>query len=126
MAGLTTCGLLKVMIDFMKTNPDMARLTGAFGPFLLAVMCGSGDAASLAFNQAITPLAASLGLDPMNLGSSAAFAGCLGRTMSPVAGCAMVCCALAGIDNPVDLAKRNAPVMITAVIVMTILFFMRG
>lgn len=125
-AGLTTCGLLKVMIDFMKTNPDMARLTGAFGPFLLAVICGSGDAASLAFNQAITPLAASLGLDPMNLGSSAAFAGCLGRTMSPVAGCAMVCCALAGIDNPVDLAKRNAPVMITAVIVMTILFFMRG
>lgn len=122
-AGLTTSGLLKVMIDFMKTNPDMARLTGSFGPFILAVICGSGDAASLAFNQAITPLAATLGLAPMDLGSSAAFAGCLGRTMSPVAGVAMVCCALAGVDNPVDLAKRNAPVMIVAVIVMTVLFF---
>lgn len=125
-AGLTTCGLLKVMIDFMKTNPDLARLTGSFGPFVLAVICGSGDAASLAFNQAITPLAGALGIAPMDLGSSAAFAGCLGRTMSPVAGCAMVCCALAGTDNPVDLAKRNAPVMIVAVTVMTILFFMHS
>ena len=114
------------MIDFMKTNPDLARLTGSFGPFVLAVICGSGDAASLAFNQAITPLAGALGIAPMDLGSSAAFAGCLGRTMSPVAGCAMVCCALAGTDNPVDLAKRNAPVMIVAVTVMTILFFMHS
>ena len=57
----------------------------------------------------------------MNLGSSAAIAGCLGRTMSPIAGAAMVACGLAGVSNPMELAKRNALPMIAGVIVMAIL-----
>ena len=57
----------------------------------------------------------------MNLGSSAAIGGCLGRTMSPIAGAAMVACGLAGLNNPMELAKRNAPAMIAGVIVMAVL-----
>ena len=120
-AGLTTSGLLKAMIDFMSSHPAMAKLTGTMGPFLLAVICGSGDAASVAFNNSVTPHAASFGITPMNLGSSAAIGGCLGRTMSPIAGAAMVACGLAGLNNPMELAKRNAPAMIAGVIVMAVL-----
>jgi C4-dicarboxylate transporter, DcuC family len=125
-AGLTATGLLKAMLDFMAGNPALAKITGSFGPFLLGVICGSGDAASIAFNNAVTPSAASFGIEPLNLGSVAAIGGALGRTMSPIAGAAMVCCGLAGISNPMDLAKRNAPVMLAAVIVMSVLMlFMR-
>lgn len=125
-AGLTSTGLLKTMINFMSTNPAYAKASASFGPFVLAVICGSGDAASVAFNNAVTPHAASFGIDALNLGSSAAIAGCLGRTMSPIAGAAMVCCGLAGISNPMELAKRNAPVMIAAVLVMSaLLMFLR-
>lgn len=120
-AGLTATGLLKAMLSFMSSHPDMAKLTGSFGPFLLGVICGSGDAASVAFNNAVTPNAASFGLDPLNLGSVAAIGGALGRTMSPIAGAAMVACGLAGTNNPMDLAKRNAPAMIAGAIVMSVL-----
>ncbi len=124
-AGIKATGLLKIMIDAMSSNPSIARITGAIGPFLLAVICGSGDAASVAFNQAVTPFAAQFGIAPMDLGGLAAFTGCLGRTMSPIAGCTMVCCGLAGTKDPVALAKRNAPAMIAAMLVTTVLFMMR-
>ena len=120
-AGLTTSGLLKMMIDAMSSHPAMAKLSGTLGPFLLAVICGSGDAASVAFNNSVTPFAASFGITPMNLGSSAAIGGTLGRTMSPIAGAAMVACGLAGLSNPMELAKRNAPAMIAGVVTMYIL-----
>lgn len=55
------------------------------GNIPLAVICGSGDAASVAFNGAVTPFAAQFGMSPLDLGSLAAFAGCLGRTMSSMA-----------------------------------------
>ena len=123
-AGLTSSGLLKAMISFMSSHPDMAKITGTVGPFLLAVIVGSGDAASVAFNNAVTPHAASFGITPMNLGSSAAIGGTLGRTMSPIAGAAMVACGLAGITNPMELAKRNAPAMVSGVITMYILLML--
>ncbi len=124
-AGIRVTGLLKVMIDAMSSNPSIARIAGSIGPFLLAVICGSGDAASVAFNQAVTPFAAQFGMNPMDLGGLAAFTGCLGRTMSPVAGCTMVCCGLAGTKDPVALAKRNAPAMVAAMLVTTAMLMMR-
>lgn len=124
-SGIQVTGLLKVMLEAMASNPAIARITGSIGPFLLAVICGSGDAASVAFNQAVTPFAAQFGIAPMDLGGLAAFTGCLGRTMSPIAGCTMVCCGLAGTSDPVALAKRNAPAMIAAMIATTIMFMLR-
>ncbi len=120
-AGIKTTGLLQVMLDAMGANPSLARVTGAVGPFVLAVVCGSGDAASIAFNTAVTPFAAQFGITPMDLGGMAAFTGCLGRTMSPIAGAALICCGLAGTNDPMALAKRNAPAMILT----AILFMMR-
>lgn len=124
-AGIKATGLLKIMLDAMASNPSIARITGSVGPFLLAVVCGSGDAASVAFNQSVTPHAASFGMIPMDLGGLAAFTGCLGRTMSPIAGCVFVCMGLSGTDDPIAIAKRNAPAMICGMIATTIMFMMR-
>lgn len=124
-AGIKATGLLQMMLDSMAANPSVARITGAVGPFLLAVVCGSGDAASIAFNQSVTPHAASFGIVPMDLGGLAAFTGCLGRTMSPIAGVAFVCMGLTGVKDPMAFTKRNAPAMIAGLVVTTVLFMLR-
>ena len=124
-AGIKATGLLQMMLDSMAANPSVARITGAVGPFLLAIVCGSGDAASIAFNQSVTPHAASFGIVPMDLGGLAAFTGCLGRTMSPIAGVTFVCMGLTGVKDPMAFTKRNAPAMIAGLIVTTVLFMIR-
>jgi C4-dicarboxylate transporter len=105
--GLTAIGLVDALIEIMDGNTNIAKVSGTVGPFLLAVVTGSGDAAAVAFNTAVTAHAPSFGLDPLNLGSVAAATGGLGRTMSPIAGAAIICAGYAGI-NPMELAKRNA------------------
>lgn len=111
--GLNAIGLIKTLVTFMISNPAFAKISAAFGPFLLAVMSGSGDAAAVAFNKAVTVNAAQFGLSPMDMGSAAAITGALGRSMSPVAGGLIICATLAGV-SPIEVAKRNAPGMIVA------------
>ena len=118
--GMKAIGLVTAMTDAMTTHPAIARLSSAFGPFVLAVLCGSGDAASVAFNKAVTVNAALFGLSPMDMGSAVVIGGALGRSMSPIAGGAIICCAFAGI-NPLELAKRNAPGMVIACIAVLVL-----
>jgi len=114
--GMNAIGLIKSLISLMISNPAIAKLSAAFGPFLLGVMSGSGDAAAVAFNKAVTPNAAQFGLLPMDMGSMAAIGAALGRTMSPVAGGLIICATIAGV-SPMEVAKRNATGMIIACIV---------
>jgi hypothetical protein len=100
---------------------ERAKFMADFGPFLLGVIGGSGDAASVAFNTAVTPHAATFGISALNLGSVAAIGGALGRTMSPIAGAAVICCGLAGVKNPMELAKRNALPMFAATVALAIM-----
>lgn len=115
-AGMQLIGLTDALIAAMKNSQSVVKLAGTFGPFVIAVLSGSGDAATLAFNGAITPHAQQFGLEIVQLGSLAQLTGALGRTMSPVAGAAIICAQLAGV-SPVELTKRNAPGMIIAAIV---------
>lgn len=112
-AGMTSLGLVKALTDAMITHPEIAKLSSAYGPFLLAIMSGSGDAAGVAFNKAVTINAAQFGVSPMDMGSMATLGGGLGRAMSPIAGAAVIVAAFAGV-SPMDVAKRNAPGMFIA------------
>jgi DcuC family C4-dicarboxylate transporter len=119
--GMELIGLTAALITAMKSSEAIARLAATFGPFIIAVLGGSGDAATLAFNGAITPHAAQFGFGILPMGSQAFIAGALGRSMSPVAGVAIVCAGLAQV-NPIEMAKRNAgPMIVAAVISMFIL-----
>lgn len=114
--GMKSIGLVSAFIDMLTTTPSIAKLGGTFGPFILGLISGSGDAAAFAFNEAVTPHAAQFGMEVVNMGSVAALAGALGRTMSPLAGAAIVCASIAKV-NPMELAKRNSVGMCIAVIV---------
>ena len=121
-AGLTSLGLVKLFINEMLNNPAIVKLCAAVGPFILAVFVGSGDAATFAFNEAITPHAAEFGMTPVQMGSAATLAGTLGRTMSPIAGATIIVAGIAGV-NPIEVSKRIGLPMIAALIVGMIILF---
>ncbi len=121
-AGMKSMGMINVLIDAMKGSQAVAQFAAAAGPFVMAAVTGSGNAAALAFNGAITPHAADFGLGVIELGSVAQIAAGLGRTMSPVAGAAIICAGLAGI-NPMEIVKRNCVPTIVALTVVAVTMF---
>lgn len=118
-AGLKSTGAIDSAIDFLKHSNEFVRWGATIGPFLMGVITGSGDAAAIAFNTAVTPHAVELGYTHVNLGMGAAIAGAIGRTASPIAGVTIVCAGLAMV-NPIEMVKRTAPGMILAVLYLAL------
>jgi DcuC family C4-dicarboxylate transporter len=119
--GLEAAGVIKALVEGLKSAQSAVPLFGTFGAFLLAVLSGSGDAATIAFNTSVTPHAAQFGMTPTNLGNLAFIGGALGRSMSPVAAGCIIAAGFAGV-SPFEIAKRNAvPMLVAAVAVMLIL-----
>jgi DcuC family C4-dicarboxylate transporter len=112
-SGLNALGAIDAFIAFLKTGGGMVNVTAAYGPFLLAIVSGSADAATIAFNESVTPHAMDFGMQVSQMGSLANVSGALGRTMSPLAGATIICAGL-GRVNPFEIAKRNAPGMLVA------------
>ncbi|MBU3832226.1 MAG: C4-dicarboxylate transporter DcuC, partial [Candidatus Desulfovibrio faecigallinarum] len=105
-AGMKATGVVDAGIELMKTSEDAATLAALLGPWAMAVVCGSGNAATIAFNEAVTVSAPAFGVDVIDMGALATLAGCIGRCMSPIAGVTFVCAGLCGA-NPMELVKRT-------------------
>lgn len=118
-SGLAAMGLISTLIELMDGSQSLAALSGTFGPFIIALISGSGDAASFAFNGAVTPYADQFGMTIMGLGSLAQIAGAIGRAVSPVAGAAIICAGLAKV-SPMEVSKRNFLPCVAAAIVLMI------
>ena len=114
-AGLQATGAVNAFIEFLKGANEFARWGAAFGPFLMALGTGSGEAAIWAFNQSITPEAAHFGMQSHSLGLLAILAGQFGRTASPLAGAIIIVAGMASAD-PLAVAKRLIPGMLVALI----------
>ena len=112
-AGLREAGVVDALSEALKQANEYARVGGALGTWAMAVLMGSGDAATFAFNEAVTPHAAEFGMTISELGNTVMCAAQLGRTMSPIAGVVIL---LAGMSqvSPIDLVKRTAVPMIVA------------
>ena len=118
-AGLKSTGAIDSAIEFLKHSNEFVRWGATIGPFLMGIITGSGDAAAIAFNTAVTPHAVELGYTHVNLGMAAAIAGAIGRTASPIAGVTIVCAGLAMV-SPVEMIKRTAPGMVLAVLFLAL------
>ena len=118
-AGLRATGLIDTFVDILKHSNDIARWGGSLGPWIMGTITGSGDAATMAFNEAVTPHAPEFGMEIKALGALAFLTGALGRTMSPIAG-AMVVVAGIAMANPMDVAKRTALPCTIAVFVLAL------
>lgn len=123
-AGLSAIGAIDSLIGLLKETQSAAPIAAMFGTFLVAVLSGSGDAAALAFNEAVLPHAAQLGMSQTDLGSIAWLGGGLGRSMSPVAAACAIAAGYAGV-SVFEVAKRNAiPTLTAAVVAVVILGFL--
>lgn len=105
-SGMKSIGLTGALVETMQGSQSIAMASAVIGPWLMAVVCGSGNAAALAFNEVITPHAADFGMTVVQLGAVAQVAAGLGRTISPVAGGVIVIASIAGV-NPIDICKRT-------------------
>lgn len=61
-AGLSACGAIDFVIEWLKGEQGYVKFGGTFVPFFMGVVTGSGDAAAMAFNTAVTVHADQLGL----------------------------------------------------------------
>lgn len=113
-AGLRATGLIDACVDALKDSNDIARWGGSLGPWIMGVITGSGDAATLAFNETVTPHAKDFGMTIEGLGGLAFLTGALGRTMSPLAGVTILVSGIAMV-NPIDVIKRTGIPCIIAV-----------
>ena len=120
-AGLDSLGLIDAAISGLIEMPSIAKFGGTFGPMILAMITGSGDAAAFAFNEAVTPSADLLGMETVALGSAVQISGALGRTMSPLAGNLIVLAGLAKVDT-MDIAKKTAIPMLVNVLFLIFFF----
>ncbi len=121
--GMKALGMVDVFLNWLINTPSLAKFGSTLGPFILAILTGTGDAAAFAFNEAVTPFAEQFGMTIANMGTASAVAGAIGRTASPLAGAAIVCAGIAGV-NPLELAKRTMPAMIVALIVLMLVLFL--
>ena len=110
-AGLRACGVIDAFVNYLTHANEVAKLGAALGPYLMAIVTGSGDAATFAFNEAVTPHAAQFGMTIDSLGYLAAISGNFGRLSSPLAGGMIIAAGLAGV-SPFEIVKRTAPVML--------------
>ncbi len=131
--SVATAMLIGVIYTMIVTRVSPADLTKRFfdgmgqgygsilglGPYVLGVMTGSGDAAAFAFNEAVTPHAASFGMTIPDLGYLASVAATFGRVSSPLAAGVIVISGIAGV-SPIEVIKRSAPVQICT---LAFLFF---
>ena len=110
-AGLKAAGVVDMLVEALTSATHLARIGGAYGPYRMGVLTGSGDAAAFAFNEAVTPNAAKFGLQIADLGWLAVICGSFGRLSSPLAGGVILVAGMAGV-NPMEIVKRSAPVML--------------
>ena len=116
-AGLSACGAINFVIEWLKNEQGYVKFGGTFVPFFMGVVTGSGDAAAMAFNTAVTVHADQLGFAQDKLGMAVAISGALGRSASPIAGGCIVCAGLAMV-SPIQIAKRTALSMFLSVCVI--------
>lgn len=118
--GMNAVGLTGALVDLMKNSTAIAQLGAGFGPFIIAALSGSGNAAAIAFNSSITPHAVDLGFAVEAMGSVAQIAAAIGRSVSPVAGVTIICAKMAGV-SPMDVVKRSLVPMLAAMLVFMLM-----
>lgn len=103
--GIKINGVIELLTSALAHLPTVTILVSAAIPWLLAVVGGSGIAPAVAVMKVLVPVAGEIGLDPVRLGTYAAVAAQLGRTMSPAAAVVMMSATVSGRE-PFELLRR--------------------
>jgi DcuC family C4-dicarboxylate transporter len=103
--GINRSGLIGVVVAALKGWPAIAIVVSLLAPWALAVVSGTGIAPAVSIMEFFVPVADSISLDPVQLGTVAAIGSHFGRTMSPAAAVVAMSAKLA-YASPSSLIRR--------------------
>ncbi len=112
--GLEALGVIADLAGVLGSNHAVAAVVSPVVTWSIAVLGGSGTAASVAFSKSMVPALAQIDVvHAVDLGVAGAIGANVGRTMSPVAAVVLFTSALA--DVPIsDLIKSASKAMLAA------------
>ncbi|MDR3073788.1 MAG: C4-dicarboxylate transporter DcuC [Deltaproteobacteria bacterium] len=108
-------GLIKQLVDTMIATPAIAKVSAIFGPFLVTLLSGSGEAVSIALNKAVTVHANQFGMEILNMGAMVVLSGGIGRSATILSACTIVCAGIAKV-SPIQIIKYNWFAMVAALL----------
>lgn len=114
-AGLTKLGFIDALLSFMTTSPSIAKLAAVFGPFLMTLVCGSGESASIAFNTAVSVHAEDFGMDVLHMGAMTVLSGGIGRSMTVLSAAMILASGIAKV-TPFEVVRYNWLAMVGALL----------
>lgn len=114
-AGLKALGFIKALLAFMTTSPAIAKLAAVFGPFAMTLICGSGESASIAFNEAVSVHAEQFGMSVLNMGAMTVLSGGIGRSMTVLSAAMILASSIAKV-TPFEVVKYNSIAMFAALL----------
>src|SRR5262249_1763074 len=111
-------GLADLIGRAIERVPGLLTPAAGFVPLAFGVLSGSGMAATQSLYGFFVEPANRLGVDPKDVGAVVSLGAAAGRTMSPVAGVALMAAKLTGTDS-LRLAKRVAgPLLVSLAVVI--------
>jgi DcuC family C4-dicarboxylate transporter len=106
-AAIERSGLIEVVLRALAPWPTIAIVVAMAAPWSLAIVSGTGIAPAVAIMEFFVPVAATMGIDPIRLGTLTAMGAHFGRTMSPAAAVVMMSSRLSEARAS-DLIRRVA------------------
>ncbi len=114
--GLKALGVIASLAGLLTSSHAVAAILSPAVTWGIAVLGGSGTAASVAFSQSMLPTLAQIDvLQAVDMGVAGAIGANVGRTMSPVAAVVLFTSALTDVSIP-ELVKTSAKAMIAALL----------
>jgi DcuC family C4-dicarboxylate transporter len=93
--GIRLSGLIALLTRALVGWPNLALAVSTLAPWALAVISGTGIAPAVSVMEFFVPVAETMHLDPVRLGTVTALGSHFGRTMSPAAAVVAMCAKLA-------------------------------
>lgn len=120
--GIRLSGLIELMVQAIRPWPAIAKVAATVMPWALAFVSGTGVAPAVSIMEFFVPVASSMGIDPVWLGTLTALGAHFGRTMSPAAAVVMISARLSGTSAS-DLIRRVAlPLFAGGTVLLTAAF----
>jgi DcuC family C4-dicarboxylate transporter len=118
--GIRLSGLIEVVIKALIAWPGAAMIVATAAPWSLAFVAGTGIAPAIAIMEFFVPVAGTLGIDPIRLGTLSAMGAHFGRTMSPAAAVVIMSARMSD-TNAWDLIRLVAgPLLAGGIVLLTV------
>jgi len=116
--GINRSGLIAVIVQGLVGWPAAALAVSTIAPWALAVVSGTGIAPAVSIMEFFVPVASSMHLDPVRLGTVAALGSHFGRTMSPAAAVVAMSSKLAHVPPSTLIRQVALPLAIGGAVLL--------